>query len=363
MAHEDWPYWDRSEIDKRRALLKQFAIATDCNAINELLPSLTADLTGTLHARHNTRRCYTGNQRHYVLEAIKSDLEPLMPTPSFWDAHFTKYATGKRITTVHRYAAAIADLFHQHELPSPTKTDRHKRLMYVLGQMCDSVPKRAPPFNGQQAKQLLRDYSTDIFCEARDQLMILLGVSRGFRGATIVSLHIKDVRIETAGVLLNLRSEKTARGSESIVTATPHTRNHEFCLPCTTASFISTLNELGFTSGPLFRGVDKWGNISDRCLSTRAFRDIFRRGLTRAGIEDPARFSPHSLRHGVVAAGVAAGLSDGDIMKITMHRSMRGFRAYRDAIDPWSRAYDESVLDLDSPTFVSDSAGWDHKHA
>ncbi|MCO6416555.1 hypothetical protein JYK14_10325 [Siccirubricoccus sp. KC 17139] len=71
--------------------------------------------------------------------------------------------------------------------------------------------------------------------------------------------------------------------------------------------------------GPVFRKVDRWGNIEHARLSGEAVRVILAGRAKAAGItvHDTERLSPHGLRAGFVTDAYMAGTRDEQVMDHT----------------------------------------------
>lgn len=91
------------------------------------------------------------------------------------------------------------------------------------------------------------------------------------------------------------------------------------------------LDASGITAGPLFRAVDRHGNLAGRRLSDRAVAEVVKRTARAAGL-DATRYSGHSLRAGLITSAAEAGVADRDIMRHSRHQSADMMRRYmRDA--------------------------------
>jgi len=90
------------------------------------------------------------------------------------------------------------------------------------------------------------------------------------------------------------------------------------------------LDAAALVEGPLFRSVDRHGNVGDR-LSDRAVALVVQRHAAAHGLE-AGRFGGHSLRAGLATSAAKAGKSERAIMAQTGHRSVTMVRRYiRDA--------------------------------
>ena len=81
------------------------------------------------------------------------------------------------------------------------------------------------------------------------------------------------------------------------------------------------------TEGPLFRPINRHGQVGTERLSDRAVALIVKRAAEAAGL-DPARYAGHSLRAGLATAAAQAGVSERAIMAQTGHRSVTMVRRY-----------------------------------
>jgi integrase len=88
------------------------------------------------------------------------------------------------------------------------------------------------------------------------------------------------------------------------------------------------LDASGLTVGPLFRSVWKGGRrLRPTALGDRAIAEVVKRAAQAAGY-DPARFSGHSLRAGLVTTAAAAGVDERTIMEQTGHKTTTMVRRY-----------------------------------
>ena len=70
----------------------------------------------------------------------------------------------------------------------------------------------------------------------------------------------------------------------------------------------------GITEGPLWREVDRHGNLGADRLHANSVATIIKRACALAGL-DPARYSGHSLRSGMATAAAACGALERAIMR------------------------------------------------
>ena len=80
------------------------------------------------------------------------------------------------------------------------------------------------------------------------------------------------------------------------------------------------LQASGIDSGPVFRPINRHGQIRPTRLSDKAVALVVKRAAEAAG-KDASEFAGHSLRAGLATAAAIGGASERSIMKQTGHRS------------------------------------------
>lgn len=355
-------YWD---FIKRRDTLIAYARSPEGQSLrpvmDEFISASYHRSTNKYDTKYNTGIAYKKDQATYLHACRQAGVDPLDPPLEWRIAFFEGYAVGRRFGTVSRLEAAVANYFFQNGQPSFTRTFTHKQLMRRLARQDKRPTRKARALYGAALKKLLRSYDATTTCGLRDLAIIIAGAIRALRAASIVQIHMEDVRFEVDGVVIALRNEKTATGNEPLFAATPHSASHKFCMPCVFRRLIDLMDTLNLPDGPLFRHIDRWGHISAQPLTPKAVTLILREGLRRAGIDEPQSYSSHSLRHGVVAAAVEQSYSDREIMLLTMHRSLKGLRAYTTSRDPWREAPKRLTLDDARAEPTSERHGWRHE--
>ena len=141
----------------------------------------------------------------------------------------------------------------------------------------------------------------------------------------LVSLDVvEDVEFTTEGLSVIIRHSKTDQeGSGRKVGVFYGSR----AVVCPVRSLQAWLDTSGVTTGPLFRPIDRQGQLLAERLRDRAVALRVKRAAELAGL-DPAAFSGHSLRAGLATAAAKAGKSERAIMRQTGHRSLPMVRCY-----------------------------------
>ncbi|XP_060665648.1 integrase/recombinase xerD homolog [Drosophila nasuta] len=83
----------------------------------------------------------------------------------------------------------------------------------------------------------------------------------------------------------------------------------------------------GITSGPIFRSVDRHGNVGAEAMCDRQVARLVKDAAEAAGL-DPETFSGHSLRAGFITSAAASGCDALRIAETSRHKNMDILRGY-----------------------------------
>lgn len=79
--------------------------------------------------------------------------------------------------------------------------------------------------------------------------------------------------------------------------------------------------------GPVFRGIDQWGNLKTRALDPQSVNLILKSRITAAGL-DPKDFSAHGLRSGYLTETARRGIPLPEAMAQSGHKSVNQAASY-----------------------------------
>jgi integrase len=176
----------------------------------------------------------------------------------------------------------------------------------------------------------------------RDRALLLFGwASGGRRRSEIIAATFENVRRDGSGFVYDLRRSKTYQNGRK---DPKNLKPIQGAAAAALAVWMQALLEFRITHGPLFRRI-----LNDRIvepLKDAAVRDIVRRRAKMAH-EPLGRLSAHSLRSGFVTEAGKQGISLGETMGMTGHRSVQTVIGYYESEEPSTR---RAARLIDSPS-------------
>lgn len=296
-----------------------------------------------LHAgtRDNTRTAYQSAIRHYEI-----DWGGFLPATSDNIARYlVEHAEVLAISTLRQRLAALAQ-WHLHQgFPDPTKAPMVKKVLRGIQAEHPAPEKQAKPFQLETLGQVDRWLSQSIATakangdrasecrHTRNRALLLIGFWRGFRGDELTRLQIEYVEvIPGEGMRFFLPRSKGDRNLKGVYFKAPALR--QFC-PVTAYLDWITLTDL--KSGPVFRSINRWGQIGQQGLHTDSLAPLLRTIFTDAGVADSVEYTSHSLRRGFANWATGNGWDLKTLMAYVGWKSIQSAMRYVDAADPFAQ--------------------------
>ena len=115
---------------------------------------------------------------------------------------------------------------------------------------------------------------TDNLLGVRDRALLLIGFCGAFRGSELVALDAGDVAITRDGIVVKIRRSKTGQEGEGRKIGIPMDQTR---LLAPSEHYRTGFKDCGFTEGPLFRPIDRFGRVAAVRLSAAAVAEIVKR--------------------------------------------------------------------------------------
>lgn len=230
-----------------------------------------------------------------------------------------------RISTVSRRMAAVATWHRSSGFPSPLSggpVQESLRLARKAAARRGHRPRKKKAALRETVQSLLANKTSPSQADVRDDAMILFAfASGGRRRSEVVEARIENLEEIDGEYVYRLGITKTEQeGSDRAVPVAGRAA----------VALRSWLALVGEAEGPIFRAVDRHGNIGRTALNGRALARIVQRRAAAAGL-DARIYGGHSLRSGFITESGRQGKSIFDAMQLSGHKSMQTVAGYHQA--------------------------------
>jgi len=295
----------------------------------------------TAAERPNTRRSYESAIRHFEVEWGGF----LPATADAISRYLADYGGQLAFNTLKQRLAALAQWHQEQGFPDPTKAPVVRKVLKGIRTLHPAVEKQALPLQISQIEQIVncldnlilqarqsRSHATELR-HTRDKALLLIGFWRGFRGDELKRLQIENVQLTPGqGLQCFLPQSKGDRQLQGRAFRVP-----ALARLCPVAAYEDWLAISGLSSGPVFRGIDRWGGISANGFHQNSLIPLLRRLFTRAGLSMADEFSSHSLRRGFAGWATANGWDLKTLMEYVGWKDVKSAMRYIDGVDPFSQ--------------------------
>ncbi|WP_255992058.1 site-specific integrase [Chitinolyticbacter albus] len=290
--------------------------------------------------RDNTRRSYESAIRHFEVEWGGF----LPATADSVARYLVDHAATLAINTLKQRLAALAQWHQQQGFADPTKTAVVRKVLKGIQALHPAVEKQAVPLQIGQLEQVTNwlgeairlgrergDRAAELR-HTRDKALLLIGFWRGFRGDELKRLQVEFIELVPGhGMQCFLPQSKGDRQLQGRTFRVP-----ALAQLCPVTAYGDWIAVSGLSDGPVFRGIDRWGGISDSGLHSNSLIPLLRRLFTNAGLPAPDEFSSHSLRRGFAGWANANGWDLKTLMEYVGWRDVKSVMRYLDGADPFA---------------------------
>lgn len=288
----------------------------------------------------STRRGYTGDWARFEAWCQGRGVQSMPAADAVCAAYVVQLAEdGRKPATIDRALAAIRKAHRLAGLEAPTG-EATRMVRRGVRRSKGTAQTQAAPVLAPDLRAMVAGLE-DSPAGLRDRALLLLGFAGAFRRAELAGLRVEDVReAGDRGVVVTLRASKTDQEGQGREVAIPFGRSE---LACPVRALAAWREAGNIDAGPLFRPVDRHGNIGLEAITGRSVARVVKRAAELAGL-DPAAYSGHSLRAGLATSAALAGASERAIMRQTGHNSTTMVRRYIRSADLWRDNAASAVL-------------------
>ncbi|XLZ71487.1 site-specific integrase [Massilia sp. SR12] len=291
--------------------------------------------------RKNTRRSYQAALRHFEVE-----WGGFLPASADSIAKYlASYAGVLATNTLTQRLAALAQWHLDQGFPDPTKVPLVRKVLRGIRAEHPAQEKQAKPLQIEllsqvdhwlecaiSAAQVCGDRGAQLR-HTRDRAIVLLGFWRGFRGDELTSLLVEHVQIAGGeGLRCYFPRTKGDRGHKGVTYQVP-----ALALLCPVSAYLDWVSMAHLKSGPVFRGIDRWGHVGNDGLHPNSLIPLLRTIFEKAGVMDADAYSGHSLRRGFANWAIADGWDTKSLMEYVGWKSVQSAMRYIDSSDRFAK--------------------------
>ncbi len=248
---------------------------------------------------------------------------PLPAAPELVAAYLAARAQGPAPLSMATLARRLVAISAAQRLQGERLDTQHPAIRNTwqgLRRQRGSAQRQVAPATRAVLQTMIASIDAESLSGRRDRALLLIGYAAGLRRSELVALEVADIEQLADGLRLTIRRSKTDQEGAGEPIGIPRSN------VATCAALDAWLTAAAITSGRIFRSVDRHGRLGDG-LSDKAVALIVKQRAAAAGF-DPARFSGHSLRAGMITSAAAAGAADRDIQRQSRHKSAAVMQRY-----------------------------------
>ena len=161
------------------------------------------------------------------------------------------------ISKAHQYAGHLFDRKNVilAEIMKGIKRERRSAQEQKTALLTDDIKAMAESLSGLQG--------------IRDRAILMTGFVGALRRSEITNLLVSDLKKVDGGFDLTVRYSKTDQFGEGVVKTIPYSSTPQTCPVIAIESWLEELKQAGIKDGPLFRAIDRHGNIKESALCAR----------------------------------------------------------------------------------------------
>lgn len=284
--------------------------------------------------RENTRKSYRAAIEHF--EVTWGGFLPT--TGDGISRYLAEYADTLAISTLKQRLAALAQWHITQGFPDPTKAPEVRQMLKGIRVVHPAQVKQAAPLLLRHLEQVIvwmegqAQQASDVgdvkrvMRHRRDIALVLIGFWRGFRGDELTRLQVEYIQAAPGeGISFFLPYTKGDRQHEGTSFSTPALKKL-----CPVSAYVNWITVAGIAKGPVFRSIDRWGNLSSEAIRAHSLVPMLRRIFKDADLSEVI-YSSHSMRRGFATWASGNGWDIKALMSYVGWRDMKSALRYVDS--------------------------------
>jgi site-specific recombinase XerD len=271
----------------------------------------------------NTKRAYRNDWTQFSKWCEKNGLQDLPADPETIVYYITFLGKTLKASSIKRKMTAISQRHETAGYSNPTKTALVKGVWDGIQRTIGIKEEGKEALWLDELRQVIQALPQNTVIGIRNRALLIIGWAGALRRSELTQLNVEDISITRDGLILHLHRSKTDQKGEGQDVAIPYGSNP---LTCPVRSLEDWLSASCISEGPLFRRLDRHGNILGR-LTPQSVRLIVKQCCEKVGM-DSEKYGAHSLRSGFCSTAAKAGKAEHQIMKQTRHKRSDSLKRY-----------------------------------
>ncbi len=297
------------------------------------LEQLESKIASALRASRSeaTLKAYASDWADFTLWCETAGLDSMPATPAIVAAYLTELADPgddrppRAVSTIQRRRAAISEAHKLAGRPNPALDPLVKQVMKGIRRQLGVAPKnRKAGLSTADIRAIVSDLDDTHLIDVRDKAILLLGFATALRRSSLAALTVTDIEDHPEGLLIHLRKSKTDQEGKGRHIEVAYGEHHN---TCPVRSLRTWLDAAAIADGPIFRQIDRHGNIGTTPLAGNSIARTIKKHAAHIG-KNPADYAGHSTRRGFSTEASRNGAPDRTIAATTGHTTTTGLRPY-----------------------------------
>lgn len=286
-----------------------------------------------LQVSENSKKIYENGWKTYLRWCAKYGMDHLRreQIDDLVSCFLASEAESGRVTykTLELYALGIVYFYGNMDIDIHVSGSRVKKVMHGIRRSLHHVPNKKEPILIEDLREMIKEIplyknGKEWPRGYRNRAMLLLCFSGAFRRSEVTSLNVEDLSYARDGMRVMLRRSKTDQLGQGHLKLIPYGKSLETCPVLAVKDWLKISK---IRSGPIFRGIDKFGRLLDKACVPVTVEALVKNNpyIRKLGSK---KYAGHSLRAGFVTTAVMNKVDFDLIMQQTGHDSYNSLRDY-----------------------------------
>jgi integrase len=238
-----------------------------------------------------------------------------------------------------RHITALKQWHISQGLADPSQHLSVKKTLSGIQRIHGQPKERATPLLPEDLIKIVAYLNQQTSLSAcRDSALLQIGFFGAFRRSELANICYEDLNFQKQGVEIFVPHSKTDQERQGQYCAIPYGND----VLCPVSALENWLKRSAIMSGPLFRKINRWEQLSHAPLTPAAINTVLKKIALAANIKHALQLSGHSLRRGFTSAASHEGVALQAIMRQGRWQQVNTVMEYIEA----AQRFSENAADI-----------------